>query len=352
MAANDREKIHFELLEALYTARKQVEALEAALAHNAAFLGTGVERKEQIGRAAPEAAGMPNALMRYLELVEPEEDISNFIGREGHDESRPRLGTDAPDEVRPDKTPAVSPLVGQLAFGHPDDGINFGLPLAPMGGSLHDAAAPPEASAGSGPESPAPSPATVSPAARPSSSSSIIGEEAGTAPEAGEGVQAPLSLAWQSRRPLELLVVEDDPVSQFTLRALLKKDGYDCACVSNGRQALEALMLRIFDCVITDIQMPVMDGMELTQRIREGETEDIKPSPQTAALVGINAWDNALPVPRDIPIIALTAYAMTGDRERFLGMGGDYYLAKPLNAAELSVMLAHVSTLLHARKGE
>jgi len=131
MSISDQEKIHYELLEALYTARKQVEALEAALTHNAAFLGTGVEREGQIGRAAPDSAKLPDALAKYLELVEPGEDISDFIGREGHEESRPRLGKDAPEEVRPDKQPAVSPLVGQLALGHPADDINFGHPPVP-----------------------------------------------------------------------------------------------------------------------------------------------------------------------------------------------------------------------------
>jgi len=131
MSISDREKIHYELLEALYTARKQVEALEAALAHNATFLGTGVEREGQIGRAAPDSAKPPDALVKYLELVEPGEDISDFIGREGHEESRPRLGKDAPEDIRPDKQPAVSPLVGQLALGHPADAINFGLPPVP-----------------------------------------------------------------------------------------------------------------------------------------------------------------------------------------------------------------------------
>jgi hypothetical protein len=136
MAISDREKIHYELLEALYVARKQVEALEAAIAHNAAFLGTGVEREGQIGEAAPDPAKLPNALMQYLELVEPGADISDFIGREGHDESRPRLGEDAPDEVRPDKKPAVSPLVGQLAWDHPANEINFGRPPVPTADAL------------------------------------------------------------------------------------------------------------------------------------------------------------------------------------------------------------------------
>ena len=138
MSTNDREKVHFELLEALYTARKQVEALEASLAHNAAFLGTGVEREGQIGQDAPAPAMQPNSLMRYLELVEPGEDISNYIGREGDEESRPRLGKDAPEEVRPDKEPEVSPLVGLLALGHSADDINFGLLRVPTGNDTLD----------------------------------------------------------------------------------------------------------------------------------------------------------------------------------------------------------------------
>ena len=153
-------------------------------------------------------------------------------------------------------------------------------------------------------------------------------------------------------RPLDILVVEDDPVSQFTLKALLKKDGYECLCVGDGRQALEALLLHAFDCIITDIQMPEMDGMEMTRRIREGETADVEPSEKTAEFLGVASWRYRLSIPRDIPIIALTAYAMAGDRERFLGMGVDYYLPKPVNASELSAMLAHISTLLQARKGE
>jgi PAS domain S-box-containing protein len=143
--------------------------------------------------------------------------------------------------------------------------------------------------------------------------------------------------------PLKLLVVEDDPVSQFTLRILLKKAGYDCVCVGDGRQALEVLLLQAFDCIITDIQMPVMDGMEMTRRIRERNTADIEPSAEAASVLGLASWKHRLTIPRDIPIIVLTAYAMAGDKERFLGMGVDYYLTKPVIATELSALLSQVS---------
>jgi hypothetical protein len=123
---SEREQIHHELLEALYKARKHVEQLEAAVAHNAAFLGTGIEREHQIGRPAPGSADLPDALMRYLGLVGHTEDISDYLGREGHAESRPRLGSDAPDVIRPANGPRIERLVGEVVLDHPDDGLLLG----------------------------------------------------------------------------------------------------------------------------------------------------------------------------------------------------------------------------------
>ena len=156
----------------------------------------------------------------------------------------------------------------------------------------------------------------------------------------------------QSVEPLDLLVVEDDQVNQFTLRTLLKKIGHSAVCVNDGKQAIEALSLRHFDAVVTDIQMPIMDGMEMTRRIRQGDTWDVEITPDVIELLGLkpDAVETRRAIPKDIPIIALTAHAMEGDKERFLGMGMDYYLAKPVIAAELAGILAHFSSLLHARK--
>jgi hypothetical protein len=123
---SEREKIHYELLEALYKARKQVEQLEAAVAHNAAFLGTGIEREQQIGLPAPNSADLPDALMRYFGLVGHGDDISDYLGREGHAESRPRLGPDAPAGIRPADGPRLDRLVGDVALGHPDDSLLLG----------------------------------------------------------------------------------------------------------------------------------------------------------------------------------------------------------------------------------
>lgn len=124
MSVNDREAIHYQLLEALYKARKQVEYLEAALAHNAAYLGTGVERTDFA--APPETddpEALPEELMRYLGIVGREADVSDYLGREGDDSSRPRLGADAPESIRPLKEMRTGRLVGLLAMGHPDDGL-------------------------------------------------------------------------------------------------------------------------------------------------------------------------------------------------------------------------------------
>jgi CheY-like chemotaxis protein len=98
--------------------------------------------------------------------------------------------------------------------------------------------------------------------------------------------------------------------------------------------------------------MPEMDGMEMTRRIREGKTADIEPSTEAAHALGLASWNYRVTIPRDIPIIALTAYAMAGDKERFMSMGVDYYLAKPVNAEELSALLSQVSALLDDRDGK
>ncbi|MDR2800571.1 MAG: hypothetical protein LBB52_04795 [Desulfovibrio sp.] len=121
MGLSEREKIHYELLEALYKARRQVEYLEAAVAHNAAYLGTGIERENTPVARPPDAPALPEAVLRYLGLVGPEEDISDYLGREGHEESRPRLSPNAQDDVRPKTEPRAGRLIGAVARGHPDD---------------------------------------------------------------------------------------------------------------------------------------------------------------------------------------------------------------------------------------
>jgi PAS domain S-box-containing protein len=119
-------------------------------------------------------------------------------------------------------------------------------------------------------------------------------------------------------RPLDVLLVEDNATNQLLAVALLEKEGHRVETVNNGREALEILSGRSFDVVLMDIQMPVMDGFETTSRIREWEK-------QTGA---------------HVPIVAMTAHALKGDRERCLAAGMDGYVSKPVHADELYRALA------------
>jgi CheY-like chemotaxis protein len=122
----------------------------------------------------------------------------------------------------------------------------------------------------------------------------------------------------QTTRFLRILLVEDDRLNQLAMSRLLEKSGHQVMIAEDGRQALEMLAARDFDCILMDIQMPVMDGVEATRAIRKAEDLGDK---------------------RTIPIIALTAYAMVGDREKFLEAGMDDYLAKPVRQKDLMAML-------------
>ncbi|MFW5836587.1 MAG: PAS domain S-box protein [Desulfovibrionaceae bacterium] len=110
------------------------------------------------------------------------------------------------------------------------------------------------------------------------------------------------------------LVVDDDPISLLTVQRLLEHEGLEAATTGTASGALEALQAERYDLVFMDIQLPDLDGMEVARRIRS---------------------DPALAANASTPIIALTAYALAGDRERFLEAGMDGYLAKPLESAEL-----------------
>ena len=148
-------------------------------------------------------------------------------------------------------------------------------------------------------------------------------------------------------RRLDILVAEDDPASQFAIRTFLKRTGHRIVCVSNGRQALETLLLHSFDGLITDIQMPVMDGLETTRRIRSGDVDDILPGEATvknvAAEIPEATLERRTSIPRNLPVVALTAHAMTGDREYFLRMGMDAYLSKPIIMVELNNILSFIA---------
>jgi signal transduction histidine kinase/CheY-like chemotaxis protein len=112
---------------------------------------------------------------------------------------------------------------------------------------------------------------------------------------------------------LRVLVAEDNPVNQRLAQRILEKQGYQVVVVANGKEALAALQQHALDVVLMDVQMPEMNGFEATALIREREKE----------------------TGGHLPIIAMTAHAMKGDRERCLEAGMDGYLSKPVETAEL-----------------
>lgn len=162
------------------------------------------------------------------------------------------------------------------------------------------------------------------------------------------------SRAVNGGRRLDVLVAEDDSVGRFALRTFLLRAGHRAVCVETGRQALEALQLHAFDCLITDIQMPVMDGLETARRIRQGHFADIRPSREVVEAVrqAISQADGAprAGVSPAMPVIALTAHVMNGDREYFLRMGMDMYLAKPVVMEDLYALLDRVTAAARGGK--
>ena len=110
-------------------------------------------------------------------------------------------------------------------------------------------------------------------------------------------------------KPLKILLAEDDKLNSRSIIFNLKKKGYQIIHAKNGYEVLSFLKTEPFDIILMDIQMPEMDGIETTRIIRNSGTEHFNPN---------------------IPIIALTAYAMKGDQEKFLNAGMDNYLTKPI----------------------
>ncbi|HBI46721.1 MAG TPA: hypothetical protein DDY78_28285 [Planctomycetales bacterium] len=121
-------------------------------------------------------------------------------------------------------------------------------------------------------------------------------------------------------QPLRILLVEDNVINQKVASLMLEKNGHVVVTVNNGREAIETLADQDFDAVLMDLQMPEMDGLQATAAIRAGEEG----------------------TDRHLPILAVTAHALHGDREICLDAGMDGYLSKPIQSAQLLQALAEV----------
>ncbi len=127
--------------------------------------------------------------------------------------------------------------------------------------------------------------------------------------------------------PRRILLAEDNELNRELAVACLREQGHEVLTAANGLEVLDMLASEVVDLVLMDIQMPVMDGLAATRAIREARN---------------------LAVPSDIPVVALTAHALEGDRERFMKAGVDGYVSKPVNLKHLAEEMERV---LAGRKG-
>jgi len=119
---------------------------------------------------------------------------------------------------------------------------------------------------------------------------------------------------------MRILVAEDNAINRMVALKTLEKLGYDADPVATGQEALQALRSRRYDLVLLDCQMPELDGFETVRRIRGGDAGVLNPQ---------------------IPVVALTAQALIGDRQRCIAAGMNDYLSKPFQPAELAAVLDH-----------
>ena len=164
-----------------------------------------------------------------------------------------------------------------------------------------------------------PSPALPAPAVKPAMPQQPpVAEAPAPAPPVPETSRSPLGPPSDDSTKGRILVVEDNMVNQAVARRLLQKMGHEVDVANNGKEAVDAVSSKPYDFVIMDCQMPVMDGYAATNAIRKLESD-------VAAL----------------PILAMTAHALKGDRERCLAAGMNDYLTKPIDAKRLKAKVDH-----------
>jgi CheY-like chemotaxis protein len=125
----------------------------------------------------------------------------------------------------------------------------------------------------------------------------------------------------EDARRTRILLVEDNPANQKVALGLLARFGHAADLACNGSEALEALARMPYDLVLMDCQMPVMDGYAATRAIRAGEGGILNPA---------------------VPIVAMTAHAMAGDRDKVLAAGMDEYLSKPIDSHRMSEIIGEI----------
>ena len=125
---------------------------------------------------------------------------------------------------------------------------------------------------------------------------------------------------YKTRNPKHILLAEDDRLNQKVISKMLREKGHLVDIAENGKEAVDLFIHGNYDVILMDVQMPEMDGVEATRMIRELEDPD-----------------------SHIPIIAVTAYALQGDRERFLALGMDGYIKKPIQMEELYTVVESVN---------
>ncbi len=137
--------------------------------------------------------------------------------------------------------------------------------------------------------------------------------------ESGEVDLGVASESFSGLKPMRILVAEDNPSNQRVLVEMLKRMGYRADAVADGREVIQALERQDYDLVLMDVKMPEMDGITATQVIRKLRLE------------------------RGPTIVAITAYALEGDREKCLEAGMDDYISKPVQLKELAAILEKYS---------